>query len=254
VLTLVEASEIELTPLEIAERTEINHSTVRGYCCQLLNEGKIFQPYKGAYCSKITHGMIFCPLRVHNLIISVDAPWLDFSDDLTEFVGDVKVRVQFGLERRRLTGRVSCDSGMDRNAVVFALNHCYDLMRQRTGHVVENVVVKTFEVNRDYQGCRIDGAKCYTVKGLFDVLERIYQKEDSVVRTEYKVTKDMTIDEFQVLMQGGVTGYNLQQAVFALAQEVRAQKEAQKFTNEKLGQVANLLEALLNKIVRSEKG
>jgi hypothetical protein len=83
---------------------------------------------------------------------------------------------------------------------------------------------------------------------LFDVLERIYQKEDSVVRTEHKVTKDMTIDEFQVLMQGGVTGYNLQQAVFALAQEVRAQKEAQKFTNEKLGQVANLLEALLNKI------
>jgi hypothetical protein len=64
----------------------------------------------------------------------------------------------------------------------------------------------------------------------------------------------MTIDEFQVLMQGGVTGYNLQQAVFALAQEVRAQKEAQKFTNEKLGQVANLLEALLNKIVRTEKG
>lgn len=182
------------------------------------------------------------------MIISVDAPWLDFSDDLTEFVGGVKVRVQFGLERRRLTGRISCDSGMDRNAVVFALNHCYDLMRQRTGHVVENVVVKTFEVNRDYQGVRIDGVKCYTVKGLFDVLERIYQKEDSVVRTEHKVTKDMTIDEFQVLMQGGVTGYNLQQAVFALAQEVRAQKEAQKFTNEKLGQVANLLEALLNKI------
>jgi hypothetical protein len=250
VLTLIEASEIELTPIEITSKTQINHSTVRGYCRQLLEEGKIFQPYNGAYCSKITHGMIFCPLRVHNLIISVDAPWLDFSDDLTEFVGGVKVRVQFGLERRRLTGRISCDSGMDRNAVIFALNHCYDLMRERTGRVVENVVVKTFEVNRDYQGVRIDGAKCYTVKGLFDVLERIYQKEDSVVRTEYKVTKDMTIDEFQVLMQGGVTGYNLQQAVFALAQEVRAQKEAQKFANEKLGQVANLLEALLNKIVK----
>ena len=250
ILDVILASEIELSPHELASKTKINHSTVRGYCRQLLQEGKIVQPYKGAYCSKITHGMIFVPLRVHNVILSVDAPWLGFSDDVVEWVGDVKVRVQFGLERRRLTGRISCDGGMDRNAVVFALHRCYDIMQKRTGRPVENVTVKTFEVNRDFQGVRIDGAKCYTVKGLFDVLERIYQKEESVVRTEHKVTKSMTVDEFQALMQGGVTGFNLQQAVFALTQQVRELTEAQKFTNEKMMQILRVQEAILNKLLK----
>jgi len=195
--------------------------------------------------------MIFVPLRVHNVILSVDAPWLDFSDDLTEWVGDVKVRVQFGLERRRLTGRISCDKGMDRNAVLFALQRCYDIMQKRTGRPVENVTVKTFEMNRDYQGVRIDSkeyAQCYTVKGLYDMLERIYQKEDTVVRTEQKITKSLSISEFEALMRGGVTGFNLQQAVFALTQQVRELTEAQKFTNEKMVQILRIQEALLNKL------
>lgn len=247
VLAVVLASEVELTPREISSKLDINHSTVRGYCRVLLREGKIVQPYKGAYCSKITHGMIFVPLRVHNVILSVDAPWLDFSDDVVEWVGDVKVRIQFGRQRRRLTGRICCDGGMDRNAVLFALHRCYDIMESRSGRKVENVVVKTFEVNRDYQGVRIDGANCYTVKGFFDVLERIYQKEDSVVRTEHKVTKDMTIDQFQALMRGGVTGYNVQQGLFALIQELREVKEAQKMSNELMMKILRLEHARLNR-------
>jgi len=246
ILSLVLTSEIELRPHEIGLKLKINHSTVRGYCRQLLREGKIVQPYKGAYCSKITHGMIFVPLRVHNVILGVDAPWLDFSDDVTEMVGSVKVRVQFGRQRRRLTGRISCDRGMDQNAVVFAIQRCYDLMEGRTGRKVENIVVKTFEVNRDYQGVRIDGVKCYTVKGFFDVLERIYQKEASVVRTEHKVTKDMTVDQFQALMHGGVTGFNVTQALFALTQDVKRLGDAQKFNNELMSKVLRTLEALLN--------
>ena len=252
-MNLILASEIELKPVEIASKLKINHSTVRGYCCQLLRDGKVVQPYTGAYCSKITHGMIFVPLRVHNIILGVDAPWLDFSDDVVEWVGSVKVRVQFGRQRRRVTGRISCDGGMDHNAVVFAIQRCYDLIEGRTGRRVENVVVKTFEVNRDYQGVRLDGAKCYTVKGFFDVLERIYQKEASVVRTEHKVTKPMKVDEFQALMRGGVTGFNVTQALFALTQDVKRLGEAQKFNNALMTKVLKVLEALLDSEDRAKE-
>lgn len=191
--------------------------------------------------------MIFVPLRVHNVILGVDAPWLDFSDDVEEWTGGVKVRVQFGLQRRRMTGRISCDGGMGRNAVFFALNRCYDIIQERTGRTVENVTVKTFEVNRDYYGVRIDGPRCYTVKGLYGVLERIYQKEDDVVRTEHKVTKPMTIDEFENLMRGGVTAFNLQQGMFDLSRRVTELAEAQKMTNEVLLKILRLEQARLNR-------
>lgn len=252
ILKTIDDSEIELSPLEISTKTAINHSTTKVYLRKLLKEGKIVQPYRGTYCNKITHGMIFAPLRVHNVIVSAFASWLDFSEDVVEFTGGVKVRVQFGLQRHKITGRISCDGGMDRNAVLFALNRFFDLVTERSGRRLENVVLKTFEVNRDYQGVRVDGAKCYTVKGLFDVIERIYQKEDSVVRHEVKVTKSMSVDEFQSLIQGGISSYNLQQGLFMLMQEIKGLKESVKFQNEVIGKQNRVLEALMNKILKSE--
>jgi len=164
ILRVVEESEVELTPKEISSRSGVNHSTTRFYLRELLKENKIVQPYRGAYCSKIIHGMIFVPLRVHNIVVTSSAPWLDFSDDVVEWTGSVKVRVQFGLQRRKITGRISCDAGMDVNACLFALNRFFDLVKERTGRVLEEVVVRTFEVNRDISGLRLNGYKCYTRK------------------------------------------------------------------------------------------
>jgi len=254
ILKAIINSSIELTPAEISKRTGIKHSTTRVYLRQLLKEGKIVQPYHGTYCSRITHGMIFAPLRVHNVVLSVSAPWLGFSDDVTEWVGDVKVRVQFGLRRRRITGRISCDSGMDRNAVFFALERFFDIVRERTGCDVEEVVVKTFEVNRDYVGVRIDGCKCYTRKGLFGMIERIYQKEDSLVRSEVKVSKPMSLDEFTALIRGGVSSYNLQQGVFMVMQEVRRLTDAVKFNNEAVLRLMKIQKAILDRLERQLQG
>lgn len=251
ILKTIDASEIELSPLQISMKTTIKHSTTKVYLRRLLKEGKIVQPYPGAYCNKITHGMMFVPLRVHNVIWTAGPlPWLDFSDDVTEFTGAVKVRVQFGLQRRKVTGRISCDVGMDQNAVLFALNRSFDLVTERAGKTLEHVVLRTFEVNRDYQGVRVDGAKCYTVKGLFDVIERIYQKEDAVVRHEVKVTKKMSVDEFQSLLQGGISSYNLQQGMFMMVQEIRKLSESVKFQNEVIGKQNRVLEALMKRFMK----
>ena len=252
ILKTVRESEIELTPKIIAQKTGLNHSTVKVYLRQLLEKNKIVQPYPGSYCSQITHGMMMAPLRTHNVILTVEAPWLRFSDDYTEWYGDVKVRVQFGLQRHKITGRISCEAGMDRNSVHFALSRFYDIVKERTSHDVEQVVVKTFEVNRDYAGIRLDGFKCYTRKGLFGAIERIYQK-DELVRHEHKITKPMTIDEFTALVRGGVTEYNVQQGLFVLAKKVEALTEAQKFINEKFLQIMKVQNAILQKLERTSK-
>lgn len=244
ILKVIDESEIELTPLEISQKLQIKHSTTRVYLRRLLRQGKVVQPYKGTYCNKITHGMIFVPLRVHNVIVTASALWLGFSDDVVEFTGAVKIRVQYGLQRKKITGRISCDAGMDQNAVLFALNRFSDVVYERTGRRLENVVLKTFEVNRDYQGVRIDGAKCYTLKGLFGVIERIYQKEEDTVRHEVKVSKPMSVDEFQSLIQGGISAYNLQQGLFMLMQEIKGLKETMKFQNEVISKQNRVLEAL----------
>ena len=245
---VIAESEIELPPSEIANIAKVNPSTARGYLRRLLKEGKVIQPYPGAYCNKITHGMRFLPLRCHNVIVCAEClPWLDFSDDVTEFTGAVKVHVQFGIERRKITGRISCDSGMDMNAVVFALNRFFDLVKERTGHDLDVVVVKTVEFNRDYLGIRLDGVKCYTRKGLFEAVERIYQKEDDVVRHEFKVSREMSVDEFTALIRGGVSNYDLQQGLFMLVQDVKSLVEAVKSQNGMICQTTKLQEALVER-------
>lgn len=202
ILKLINESQIELSPKEVSTRTGINHSTARKYLRILLGEGEVLQPYHGAYCSKSVHGVRFAPLRVHNVVLSCPALWLDFSQSSEEVCGAVKIRVVYGLDRKRITGFISCDNGMDKDTALFAINRFIEVVESRTKRAVENFVVKTFEVNRDYCGIRLDGVQCVTRKGLFACIERIYQKEPNLVRHEFKVSEPMSLDQFSALIQG----------------------------------------------------
>lgn len=215
----------------------------------MLNEGKILQPYPGVYASQIAYGMMVAPLRVHNLCLQIGTPWLKFSDKVEEVTGSVKIRVLFGLQRRRVTGFISCDAGMDFNSVHFAVNRFYDLFEERTGRVVEDVTVKTFEANRDVAGVRLDLVKCYTRREFDQVLERIYQKGD-VVRGEYKVSKEMSVEQFQNLLQGGLSQYQATQAQFQTIQEVRKLTEAMKGNFRIQQQIEKQNQAILKALYR----
>jgi len=175
------------------------------------------------------------PLRVHNLILTCEAPYLSISDDISEIHGNVKLRAQFGIKRHKITGRISCDDGMDYNTLCFAISRFYELSRIRTGRAIGEVIVKTFEANRDFQGIRIDGSiGCLTRKGLFDVIERIYQKSENVVRLEEKVSVPMNVLQFESLIKGGITGYNVTQGLFMMMQKIESLTEAWKFSNRML--------------------
>lgn len=228
ILKLVNESDVPLTPKEISLKTCVKHSTTRSYLREFYDKGKISQPYPGAYCSNRVHAVRFVPVRVHNLVLSVSAPWLDFHDESVEVSGSVKIRVEYGVERRRITGHISCDSGMDKDALLLAVDRFVDVVKSRTGRVVESVVVRTVEINRDYLGVHLKDVQCITRKRLGDVLERIYQKEDCV-RHEFKISRDMSVDELLALVQAGASSYDLQQGVFMIDQRLENLTEVVKF-------------------------
>jgi hypothetical protein len=215
---------------------------------KLLAQGKIVQPYKGAYCNKITHGVMFNPLKVHNIGLRSSVGENLEHWQKTESVGDVKVHVCFGSQRRKISGWISCDAGMDKNACLLAVQRWFDIAEARLGHSVGDLEITTFEQNKDYTGYRLDGAQCVTKTGLFDVIERVYQKEENVIRHEHKVTRSMSLTEFESLLQGGVPGYNATQATYFLAQKIDLLIQAVKFQNEETARHSRILKALLKRI------
>ena len=262
ILSVIEESELELTPLGIAQKLcikypdfEINHASIRKYCRRLLRENKLLQPYPGAYCNKITYGMRFVPLTVHNVSLRVCLVEDVVSWVVDEFVGDVKVHVCFGSERRKVSGYIANDFGMGKDACLFAVHRWLDIAEKHLGHSLPEVLELTsFEQNRDFGGIRLDGVQCVTKKGLDDVIERVYQKEEGLVRAEHKVSKSMSFTEFESLLQGGVAGYNQTQAQFALMQQVGQLTEALKFTNSRLLEIEKQNQAMMKWIMDHNGG
>lgn len=213
----------------------IRKSTVRAYLRRLLERSRIYQPYRGYYCNKTTHTLQSVPLRCHNLLFTVeDQGWIDFSEKVEEVVGDATLWITFGKWNKKITCQVACDVGLSLDACLFAIKRLLDVAESRKGCMVGEVVLKTFEVNRDFQGVRIDGAKTYTRMGLFDVIERIYQKDEHTVRAEQKISKSMKVDDFVALIHGGVTSYNLTQGQFMLVKKIEELVDAVKLTNREL--------------------
>jgi hypothetical protein len=74
VFHVIDDSEIELTSMEIARKIHAPRKPTRGQCItvrgvlrKLLEKGMVLQPYPGSYCNKITYGLRFVPLCVHNI-------------------------------------------------------------------------------------------------------------------------------------------------------------------------------------------
>ena len=261
ILIVIEEAELELTPLGIGQNLHekypdypINQASIRKYCRRLLQMNKLLQPYPGAYCNKITYGMRFVPLTVHNIGLRVS-----LSEDIEswvcdEFVGDVKVHVCFGSERRKVSGYIANDRGMGKDACLLAVHRWFDVAEKHLGRALpEPLEVTSFEQNRDFNGLRIDGVQCVTKKGLDGIIERVYQKEEGLVRAEHKVSKSMTFTEFESLLNGGVPGYNQTQAQFALMQQVGQLTEALKFTNSRLLDIEKQNHAMMKYIMDHPK-
>jgi len=254
VLQVIEDSKTPLAPKqvydEICSEVDIKPSTVRNYLRNLYNSKKVLQPYPGYYCNHITYSVIAGPLVVHNVHFSVNAPFLkQFSkiNDVLEWTGDVKLFIQFGKQRRNLSGNISNDvPGMSKDTLLFALNRILDIMENRTGQVIgDGFVLSTFETNRDYPGKRLDGKiSCLTRKQLFDVIERVYQKDEDTVRCERKISSDLKVEEALALLRNEPNDPNLAQGLFVLKKRVEALTLRTQFGNRELVEINKRLDGM----------
>jgi len=266
ILKTIEDSGEPLTPMQvykqIMNKTNIKYPTVKSYLRRLYQRELILQPYPSYYCSRVLYGMIRGAVFVHNVRFCVDAPFLRrFAKicDVEEFTGGVRLFLQFGKQRRNLTGWISNDvPGMAKDTLLFALNRVLDLMEDRTGHVVDvGITLTSFETNKDYPGKRLDGKiTCLTKKQLFEVIERVYQKDDDTVRCERKISCDLKVEEAVALLKGEIPDNNVAQGLYVLKQRVEGLTTSQKFNNREVvelrSDIKKLVDALNGK--NGEKG
>jgi hypothetical protein len=102
---------------------------------------------------------------------------------------------------------------------------------------------------------RIDGVQCVTKTDLFEMVERIYQKEENLVRKEQKTVRPVSVNKFEEALEKGFTdtGY-FSQANFELKREVKGNSDALKFNNSRLLSMERLLEAIYkSKVTDVEK-
>ena len=262
VFHIIDASEIELRPAEIARKlhapkkpTSGQYASVRVFCRKLLEKGKILQPYLGSYCNKITYGVRFVPLAVHNISLRSFVCQDVKSWEKDEFVGGVKIHVCFGSERHKISGYIACDvGGMSHDACLLALNRWFDIVQDHLGFQLNDLQILTFELNKDYHGLRIDGVQCVTRTDLYGMIERVYQKEENLVRKEQKTVTPMSVNKFEEAISKGFNEHSNSQANFELKQEVKGNSEALKFTNSRLMGLERLIEGIYkNKVSDLDK-
>ncbi len=249
---VIDASEVELKPCEVARKihaprkpTRGQYTTVRGICTKLLAKGLVLQPYPGSYCNKITYGVRFVPLCVHNISLRSFVVQDVKSWEKDEFVGGVKIHVCFGSERRKVSGYIACDvGGMSHDACLLALHRWFDIVQDHLGWQLNDLEILTFECNKDDYGVRLDGVQCMTKMNLFGMVERVYQKEENLVRKERKVTRPMSVTKFEEAISKGFKDSEGAQHSFELKQELKRNSEALKFTNSRLLGLEKLQEAI----------
>ena len=262
VFHVIDDSEIELRPVEIARKIHAPRKPTRGQCTtvrcvlrKLLEKGLVLQPYVGSYCNKITYGLRFVPLCVHNISLRSFVCQDVKSWEKDEFVGGVKIHVCFGSERRKISGYIACDvGGMSHDACLLALNRWFDIVQDHLGWQLNDLQILIFECNKDYYGVRIDGVQCVTKTDLYGMVERVYQKEENLVRKERKVTRPVSVNKFEEAISMGFADSDKVQMNFELREEVKRASEALKFNNSRMLSMERLLEAIYkNKVADVDK-
>ncbi|MDR0461319.1 MAG: hypothetical protein LBH62_07860 [Nitrososphaerota archaeon] len=265
---VIDASEVELKPSEIARKVHAPHkptsgqyTSVRVICARLLQRGLVIQPYPGAYCSKITYGVRFVPLMLHNVRLHSNLVVNVKSETVVEVVGGVTVRAVFGSERKKVSGVISCDAGMSRDTCIFAINRWFELVEGKLGFCINDLVITTWELNKDHAGIRIDGIQCVTKRDLYGMIERTYQKETDLVRKEWKVSTPMSLNKFEEAVTKGLASMEKAQDIRDLKEEVSGVWKALKFNNNQMIELGRFVEAvsksqlsMVDRVVALEKG
>jgi len=247
IMETIDSSELPLTPKEIADKTEINHNSVKVYLRSLKKRNFVVQPFRGEYVSA-------------KKVLTFDG---SIGGRVTEFPRVHALRLKFkdALNRNGLVKQldygvcsvtivigtngvanvlVDCHKGVSLDYTAFRLliaSLRYELNVPANG----DVEVTSFELNIDHAGLRLDGVQALTLKAFDGSFERLYNKRRNLLRSEVKAVGSTSPESVYQLLKGGVGPYNIMQGLALLVNEIRQEREAQKFTN-------RILSDLLKKI------
>jgi hypothetical protein len=140
---------------------------------------------------------------------------------------------------------------MSHDACLLTLHCWFDVVQDHLGWQLNDLQILTFECNKDYHGVRIDGIQCVIKTDLFGMVERVYQKEESLVRKERKFAPSMSVTKFEEAISKGFADQDKVQASFELHEEVKLVGEAMKFNNSRLLGVERLQEAIYNSLCKA---
>jgi hypothetical protein len=150
---------------------------------------------------------------------------------------------------------------MSRDACLFAVNRWFELVEKKLGFCLNDLVLTTWELNKDHAGIRIDGIQCVTKRDLYGMIERTYQKEENLVRKEWKVSTPMSLNKFEEAVSKGLAGLEKAQDIRDLRDEVRGVWQALKFNNSRMLELGRFVEAvsksqlvMVDRVVKLEEG
>jgi len=211
IIACLKESPNPLTPKEIAYKTRLERSTVRGYLRDLLKSGVLIQPFPSHYSYAATYGVgeSISPVHVHNLHLVALCPKLlemDKIDDEIFNIGSIKIQYVYGKKRGKFSCIISCKQGLDYDSLCLVIDKVNGDFERRFDRIPEFSC--SFHMNRDYYRVELDGLKCLTRVYLLGFFERIYQKYSDTVRAEIGLT-DFGMEDMISLVRGDLNYFIL---------------------------------------------
>ena len=237
IVETIRASDFPLTPKEVSVKTKINHNSVKVYLRRLKERNFLIQPYRGYYSTPddlVTFdtrpgGRVTSVVpRVHNVRLKVGG--LVGGGLVSRYdYGVASVAVVVG-DNGVANVQVDCYPGVSLDYTGFKLLMAC-LLRELSVPKNAPIYVTSFELNHDFAGLQIDGCQALTLRAFDRSFERLYNKRKNLLRSEVKAVGPTTPEAVYQLLKGGVNSYNIMQGLALLVNEIRQEREAQKFTN-----------------------
>lgn len=230
-----------LPPKEIANLSGLNPSTVRNYCRELLNKGKL-ENQNGYYSTTEQHhrGKL---AKFHNVVVLADVPEeVSVSHGKESFdFGSAGLCVEVGETHHRVTGRVDAEPPVTFDALRCLLHLFCEKVERKVGWRPDfkDLVVRSVEANLDYLRIRYDANMTITVRDVVSgIEEKVYEKGDRV-REEFRATRiNASADTFLKSIEKGV-------AVSSVLSRLDSLEDKQESIHEDYSKISNGYEKMV---------
>lgn len=212
-------------PKYISFLTGINNNTVKSILKKLLGEGivKTSLKQRGIYelVEKSNHSIFF--YKVQNLTLTYYSTDLKVNQAIKEensLSEVIKFRFEIGSKSNKVTMNVSTKYPFEVTSLCIITRLFQELTHKhtQTKPSVEDICIATTELNNDYYGIRLDGAKCIRLNTLISEF-KLYQKKN-FVREEYKTKTPIRFDTIQRLLRQGIVNGELYSKVDSQEKEI----------------------------------